>query len=161
VDPSASPSVAWTDPVWVAEQAAEREEYRAEMQSCLDGMGWHVTVNLDGGIVEPFTSDEELQRNVADMETCRVSMGLPGKRLPATLDELKTIYTQLLDVRNCLIAHGVAMGPAQSEDAWLDAIQSDGADDYWHPYSDPGLEALSMDKQQALEALCPQPWSRG
>jgi len=154
VDPL--PSSSWTDPPWVAEQAAQREEYRAALQSCLDGKGWHVTVNLDGGIDEPLTSDEYSQF-MADQGACRQSMGLSAEGIPATLDELKVNYSQWLDVRNCFIAHGVQMGPPQSEDAWLDAAQSGGGD-LWLPYSDPALEALSMDEQDALKALCPQPW---
>ena len=84
-------------------------------------------------------------------------MGLSAEGALATLDELRVDYAQLLDVRDCLIAHGVAgMAPPPSEDTWLDAVQS--GKDVWHPYNDPALTALSMDKQNALTALCPQPW---
>jgi hypothetical protein len=141
----------------VAEQAAKREEFRTAMQACLDARGWQVTVDLNGGIVEPFTSDEQ-SRFTTDYDVCRVLMGYSAEGLPATVDELKVNYGQWLDVRDCFVAHGVAMGPPQSEDAWLDAVQS-GSSDLWLPYTDPALEALPMDEQEALEALCPQPWS--
>jgi len=150
------------DPPWVAEQAAQREEYQAGLQSCLDGKGWQVTVDLDGGIEEGFTDQNEFARLTTDIKACRVSMGYSADGVPATVDELKVFYSQLLDTRACLVAHGVAMGPPPSEDAWIDAQQpgtdAQSGDADWHPYNDPALEALSMDQQNALEALCPQPW---
>ena len=153
VPPAPSPS--WTAPPWVAEQAAQREEYRAGLQACLDGKGWRVTVDLNGGIVEPFTSDE-VSRFRTDEESCRVAMGLSAEGTPATTEELRTGYRQMLDTRACLVAHGLDMAPPPSEDAWLDAVQA--GTNAWHPYDDPSLNALSMAQQDELWALCPQPW---
>ena len=161
VSPGPAPSASWVNPPWVAQQAAEREEYRSQLQSCMNGKGWDVTLNQYGGVDEPFTSNDEVTRFVSDTEQCRVSMGYPAVSGTATLDELKQNYSQLLDTRACLVAHGVNMAPpAQSEDAWVEASQAGVELGYvWHPYNDPALLALSMDEQNALEALCPQPWS--
>lgn len=158
--PATTPSASWVDPPWVAEQAAQREEYRAQLQSCLDGRGWHVTVDLNGGIVEPFTDATEFSRFESDKQACRVSMGYSADGLPATPDELKLQYEQLLDVRNCLIAHGLDMAePSQSEDAWIDAAQTGAVD--WAPYNDPAIDALPLDEQEELwTVVCPQPWSQ-
>jgi len=157
VSPGPAPSSSWVNPPWVAQQAAEREEYRSQLQSCLDGKGWHVTVDLNGGIAEGFTDKAEMARVSDDFTACRVSMGYSPYGTPQTLDDLKLNYSQLLDTRACLVARGLDMAPPPSEDAWIEGTQ---ANTYvWHPYYDPAFTALSMDEQNALEALCPQPWS--
>jgi len=143
----------------VAEQAAAQEKFRAGLQACLDGKGWNINVDFNGGVADPFTDQDELARFVADEQACRVSMGYSAESPPATVSELRTNYTRLLDTRACLVAHGVNMAPpSQSEDAWIDAAQTDAQ--VWHPYNDPAFDALPMDQQNALELLCPQPWSQ-
>ena len=94
MDPS--PSVSWTDPLWVAEKAAQCEEYRVTLQSCLDGLGWNVTVSLDSGVDEPFAADE-YSRFTTDQGSCRRSIGLSAEGMPATLDELRVNYSQWLE----------------------------------------------------------------
>ena len=116
-------------------------------------------MDANGGVADPFSDQDELARFIADEKACRVLMGYSAESPPATVDELRLNYSELLDTRACLVAHGVDMAPpSQSEDSWVDAAQAGIF--VWHPYNDPALEALSMDQQTALEALCPQPWSQ-
>jgi hypothetical protein len=159
----------WVAPAWFAEQAQEREEYQVALQACLDGKGWDLTVNRDGGVDEALT-DADMARLPADVDGCRLSMGLPAEPPAPTEEELRDHYAKLLDVRECLVAQGIAMAPAQSQDAWLDAEarasaattdEERAAVDLWHPYDDDEIAALPGDRQEELFGLCPQPWSAG
>jgi hypothetical protein len=154
---------AYTAPAWFAEQAQEREEYRTALQSCLDGKGWKVTVNRDGGIDESFQGDE-IERIHVDVDTCRVSMGFPASDDLPPQDEasLRRQYAMLVDTATCLRAQGVDVADPPSEDTWVDTSLQ-GTDEQkqhqWHPYDDPAWAKVPEDRVAELERTCPQPWA--
>ncbi|MFC4613442.1 hypothetical protein ACFO3K_01830 [Cellulomonas algicola] len=154
----------WKPPAWFAEQAREREEVAAKMQTCMDAKGWTVTLDEYGGAAEPFTSEDEANRFSEDSMACQEEA---GRRLGAlTEDELREAYTRDVDTMMCLRNEGFDMADPPTVDTYVESRLADPPpDDLWVPYTDPAVQgalesgSLSADGLVELERTCPQNWS--
>lgn len=153
----ASPSDGWTAPAWFAEQAEERAVFRAQLQACMDGRGWDRTVDEWGGEPRGFSTHEEVDRFMADVDDCSRSLGRDvGDVDPETA--LRNRYPMLVDTWECVVHEGYDVPPPPSEDELVRQYRTTdpGADaDAWNPYGDLDPRLMSWEE---LERTCPLPW---
>lgn len=163
--PDASPESAaqWTPPAWFAEQARQREEMAASLQSCMEQLGWAVTMNEFGGTDTPFTDGDELARFESDSADCQEQAGRDLSQ--RTEEEIRQDYQKDLDTLECLRAQGFDMADPPSEESYVESrLATPPPDDAWLPYGDPAIQdalvsgELTDEDVAALERKCPQNW---
>lgn len=153
----------FTEPAWFAEQAQEREAYRTQLQACYTSLGWNVTVDLDGGVVESFEKSE-FDRFMIDKKSCHEEMGLSSYLDPVALtaDDFGYMYVKDLDTYNCLVNEGYDMAPPPSKDVYIEQgltiASGESAELGWLPYFDPAVISLSQAENAALKLVCPERW---
>ncbi|GAB3042609.1 hypothetical protein [Sediminivirga luteola] len=155
----------WTEPEWMVNQAADRENFVLELQACMDGLGWDREVDEYGGSPDPFFDTEEMSRFDSDKDACLIQMGidLEAVRSGPTVESLSTRYAQELDVRECLIAQGIEMeSEPPSEDEFIEeGLSSDDSGEAWWAYGDPAVIAAGPERNAELLTVCPEPWVFG
>lgn len=152
----------------MAEQTQAREQFVPTLQACMDGKGWHITVDEHAGIAEPFYSDEEMDRASSDIDACLLEQGIDMNQvvsdLALTEASLRSMYSYDVDTYECLVAQGVDMqDEPPSVDVYVeqglntDDSQQDISQSWW-PYFDPAIMAMSQDEVAQLEQVCPVRW---
>lgn len=161
----ASDASAWEEPAWMAEQEQQREQFVATLQACMDSAGWNVTVDGDAGFVEPFSDRDELDRAIADSNTCLAEQGIdPSTYETLTETELRTMYPYDVDTYECLVAQGIDMQERPpSVDTYVEqglaTLSDDNEETGWWPYGDPALLSITPDEAAALQQACPERWT--
>lgn len=152
---------------WEQDYRNNPEAFVRKLQSCMDGKGWHVTVDENGGFLEAFTSEEELQRAVDDKDQCLVQMGFDdelGATGVLTEKQLRDIYRIDIQTHKCLVKQGLQMAPPPSEETYVErTIRSmSGEEDFsWYPYLDDSVIQLSEERIAQLKKKCPERWTFG
>ena len=147
--PPASAPV-WAEPAWLADEIALRAAVREELQSCMDGKGWDVTMDEWGGAAEPFDRGAALATFGADRDDCLVTVAdaVPG----ATAVPPVSAYERDLVTRECVEARGYDLRVAPSEVEYRGGAVVD-------PYEDPALSGISKAEGAELRAACPERWT--
>ncbi|PFG34173.1 hypothetical protein ATL42_2077 [Sanguibacter antarcticus] len=144
----------------MAEQAQLQDEYRANMQSCVEAAGWSVTITHEGGVVEPFNGQTEMDRYAIDRDACRESLGLHTDGAALTADQYELIYGRQVQTRECLVAQGYTMATPPSKEAYVEAALTGDSNSTaaWSPYLDSAFEKLAESEYNRLQEECPEPW---
>ncbi|MCL2594881.1 MAG: hypothetical protein FWD83_05125 [Promicromonosporaceae bacterium] len=159
-----SSGASWVEPAWMAKHVAAREEADAATHSCLLAKGWDIEP-IEGGTGLSFDlsdfADHVVDSLFADAELCQESLGFELNR-QYSRTELERFYWHLIDVHECLIAHGVAMvQDPPSISSWVEDFQHAQATSgpvSWWPYMDPGFISVTWDEYLELSHICPQPF---
>lgn len=159
---AAATNDAWQRPAWFAEHTLLRETYRDQLQSCLNDRGWEVTVDLNIGVVEPFTR-EELERFKPDKQACVEELGIPDSPTTWTADSLRERYTMDLDTWQCLRQQGFELEQPPTEEAYVEQMlavyrgEGAGPAATWYPYEEWQLRSLTGPELEEMELTCPLP----
>ena len=154
-------AVDWDEPGWVAQARQEVEDYQNAFVACMRANGADAEVMIGGNVIGfavtideeglPIPGIEELLENATD--TCGEQVPRPA-HWGHSKDE--QAYERMLDVRECLIAHGHEVSEPPSLEAWLGQSPANA----WNLYLDlfPGHAAspLPDDELIALLRVCPQ-----
>ena len=153
-------AVDWVEPGWVAQARQEIEEYQNAFVACMRANGADAEVSI-GGVVSGFAvtidGDGRPIPGIEEvlLEATDICGDIPSPEhwgLP--MDE--QAYERMLDVRECLIAHGYEVSEPPTLEMWL----GQGPSNAWNPYLNlfPGHAAspLSDDELIALLRVCPQ-----
>ena len=162
--PEATP---WHEPSWFVEQAREREEARAAMQGCMDGLGWTLTMNEYGGTSTPFSDDATRERFSADAQRCRAENGL-DREFALTASEASALYDRQLETRECLRQEGVDLPDPPTRETFVENAPRFAAGDetatWWEPYADlydlEERDLVDAATSTAAQGACPQYWVR-
>lgn len=162
----------WTAPAWMASQKQEVEQFVDRLQTCMDNKGWNLTMDEFGGMAEPFTSDEELNRAVNDSDACLADLGFDMDVVASTTvteKQLREDYQRDIDTYQCLVNAGLKMQDPPTEDVYVenglslynDEVSAEGADldQTWLPYLDPAVLSVGEDDLERLRVNCPERWS--
>ena len=150
----------WSEPGWITLARQQMEEYELAMVSCLEEHGVRAEVSL-GGHVGAFGhthNDDGTEIPGAIDALLAASDACDSVERPEhwQLPQDESAYERMLDVRECLIAHGQEISEPPSMEVWIDQ----GPGQAWNPYRDlmPGWSAnpLPDDELIALFAACPQ-----
>lgn len=139
----------------------ETEQYGEAMVSCLAEFGVTGIVSIGGRVGTGGMTNEdgnqppgaaEIQEAAA--EACNDRVPLPAVWTAPANSET---YERVLEVRSCLIAHGVDVPEAPSEETWIERANQE---DYWTPYKSifgPDDTLLFSDQELSeLNENCPQ-----
>ncbi len=138
----------------------------ATLQACMDARGWNRTMDESGGMLEPFSSDDEMQRAGADRDSCFSEQGIDHQLDGSPTEaQLRTMYRYDVDTYECLAAQGLRMeqqppsADAYVERALADANGTDGGGESWWPYFYPAVDSLGRERIAELEIVCPTRWT--
>lgn len=151
----------------MAEQAQQMDAFLPTLQACMDSRGWNLTMDESSGVLEPFSSDDEMYRARADSDSCLREQGIDPHQFdnPLTETQLRTRYGYDVDTYQCLVAQGLRMEQQPpSEDVYVERAlaSSAGTDDgaaSWWPYFDPAVDSLGRERIAELELVCPARWT--
>ncbi len=151
----------------MGEQAQQIDAFVATLQSCMDSRGWNLTMDESSGILEPFSSDDEMYRARADSDSCLREQNIDPHQFdsPPTEAQLRTMYRYDVDTYECLAAQGLRMEQQPpSADAYVESAlaAANGTDDgggSWWPYFDPAVKSLGRERIAELEIVCPTRWT--
>lgn len=132
----------WTQPGWMVEVLAEREEYGTKLLDCYKSHGAY-GARMDFGRVSfftPSTGDAELDE--AQGEINKNALEVCNSEFPAPepdYDSAELEYGKYLDVYNCFRFNDVEIGPMVSKDRWIEAfndrVKGDPLGVEFDPYS--------------------------
>ena len=150
----------WVEPGWVSQARQEIEEYRTAFVSCIEENGGQADVAI-GGNVSIFTQlfDNEGREipgalDIASQisDTCSSIPGPVHWGLP--MDD--AAYDRMIDVRECIVAHGFEVSQPPTREVWLEQ----GPSFAWNPYTELfptfSQDPLPEDQLIPLLAACPQ-----
>lgn len=150
----AEQSETWEPPAWFAEQRRERAEYTRTVGSCLEALGWNVTISPDGtvGASRNGAQGEDPGTRLDDIRRCNEDNGYPyGDALPhLTADEAQAAHSMDVDSWRCWQHEGYDLEPPPPLAEYLDK----GNDVGWDAFRASGLPA------DELLAICPLRWVR-
>ncbi len=152
----------WVEPGWMALVRQQSEEYQSGQIACYAEYGLTPIRNMAGGVGFVDLPDDAstralLERAAAD---CNARIPLPTHQLNKALDD--AAYQKVLDLRQCIVAHGYPMPEAPSAEVWKDSDLMYA----WNPYSEfNGMGGMGLGAQIkiadadlfALADACPQP----
>jgi len=155
-DDPAEGGVVWEEPAWMTTIRLDREDRVTAFQSCLAEFGLEADDDLLGGVsvLTPVPEPPgwtDLLFEAFDQCTERIGF-LEWDTLPHDEDA----YQRLLDVRDCLIAHGHEVSEAPSFEVWREDVL------IWVPHGEildqhPGTgDETSEELWQRMNAECPQ-----
>jgi len=145
----------------MAVHQARREERIAQMDACLQAAGLNIEADAQGGY-GPFASVEEGELFMRSFDGCLVALGLPeaGAEPSVNAYQLQLEFAFMLDLQDCLMAHGYPVSVSPSEDHWVEAnlrfADGDFGANIWHPF-EAALTDATVDIVE-LETVCPQPF---
>ena len=157
----------WTAPAWMTEQAQAKERFVPRLQACLDSKGWNVTVDESAGVLEPFSSEDEMLRASVDIDACLLEQGIDPTRFKSGNSEadLRVMYRQDLDTYECLVAQAVDLEQKPiSEEKYVElGLSGENASlsESWLPYLDPAILKMEEADVADLKRICPERWSFG
>ena len=148
------PTSEWTAPAWMAEAKDADETLGSKIASCMANEGWIEERTLSGSYRATLPSPDDGPRYRADRRTCESVVRDVMEISPKTHDDafFQTMYARALDTRDCLVAHGVVVSEAPSQDAWIEDLKS-GSTDVWAPFND---VTGSKNEFYELFDICPQ-----
>lgn len=145
----------WVEPGWMAGARQEVEDYESALINCLEQQGVQSERIIGGGvsIVGPAEDDPAIQTLIEAADAiCADQVPVPAL-FAAPLDE--TTYRQMLDVRECIVAHGWDLPEPPSLEVWQEQAPIP-----WHPFTaldDPDRGPRLTDAEFAeLVNACPQ-----
>ncbi len=140
--------------------AQENEEFQSGQIACYAEYGLTPIRTMAGSVgFNNYPQDEVALLDKASTD-CNNRVPLPEFKLNKTLDD--AAYQKMLDLRQCIVAHGYPMPEAPSAEVWKDSELAYA----WNPYSEfngmggMGLGAPIKIADADLFALadaCPQP----
>jgi hypothetical protein len=142
-------SCAREDPRQPASEApTSQEDFDVRMNACMSDKGWEAVESADGSF-NFVTTDEQKDVFLDDNSACLefVGAGVEAEKSDA---EWQDVYSMLVSVHDCLVAHDLDLPDPPSFQAWMDM------DRKWGPYGDVPLEVIET-RSAELEGACPQP----
>ena len=151
---------AWVEPGWITQARQEIEEYRATFVSCIEENGGQAEVAIGGNVsifTQMFDSEGREIPGALDVtaqisETCSAIPAPTHWGLP--MDDIA--YDRMVDVRECIVAHGFEVSQPPAREVWLDQ----GPSFAWNPYTELfptfSQDPLPADQLIPLLAACPQ-----
>ena len=150
-------SATWEEPAWMAQARQDVEEYQIAAVACFARHGVAVEIGTGAGMVAP-TLDisgmtqveiEQLDELISvAMEECGAEVPLPSLWLSG--QDLQA-YNLMLDVRECIIAHGFELAEPPAFEIWSEQSQP------WMPFNElNGIQQIGNDQLVQLSRACPQ-----
>jgi hypothetical protein len=143
----------------MAQVRQQDEAYASAMISCYAEYGLDATQIIGGavGFVDLADDNGQLPPGLEEVletasEDCNARVPLPDHRGSRTLDDAS--YQRVLELRECIIAHGYEVPEAPSEDTWKDSAPYLA----WNPYVAmfDGSPLMAQDELRSLMEACPQ-----
>ncbi len=145
----------------MAQARQQEEEYQAAMVSCLAGYGVKGIESVGGtvgtgGVTDANGNLDPGLEKLNEQASTACNAQVPAPDLwTAPLDD--AAYQRMLDVRQCVIAHGYPVPEAPSEETWK---EQQGP---WNPYQvlmdpqiTPQAQQPHIGEYEALMKACPQ-----
>ncbi|WP_258725438.1 hypothetical protein [Cellulomonas sp. NS3] len=141
----------WKPPAWFAEQERERAEYASSVGSCLEALGWNVTINPDGtfGAMRDGSQDDDPRARLDDLRRCEEDNGYTWGPKAFTDSEAREAHAKDLDSWRCMQHEGYDVEPPPPLAEYLDKGDLAG----WDPFRAGDLPATR------LLAICPLRWT--
>lgn len=154
----------WEEPAWMAQVRQQDEAFQSAMIACFAEYGLEATRQIGGGDVGiHFTTDDgsipEIPPGVQAIideaaEDCNARVPLPDHHTSKTLDD--AAYERMIDLRDCIIAHGYDVPEPPSAEVWIDS----GLEAAFNPYVaillGPSPIRIPEDELRSLMEACPQ-----
>ena len=146
----------WEEPGWMAAARQSVEEYQTAMLSCLEEHGVQGRASFGSEVAVAGAADEHgvpITGSRAVMEAAGIAC---YERVPrpehwsAPVDT--GAYDRMLDVRSCLVAHGIDVPEAPAREVWLEHAHR------WNPWMTvfDRTPRLTDAELHTLMAACPQ-----
>ena len=144
----------------MAQVRQQDEAYASAMISCYAEYGLDATQTIGGavGFVDLANENGQLPPGLEEVletasQDCNTRVPLPDHRASKTLDD--AAYERVLELRECILAHGYDVPEPPSAEAWKDSDPVHA----WTPYLAMFGDASALIPQSELRALmeaCPQ-----
>lgn len=143
--------MSWEEPAWMAQARLDLEEYQLRTLACLREGGFDGMIALGGLVsihipVDEHGNEAPGQLDLGMSVAARCHDAVPQPPLWESPQD-EAAFERMLEVRDCLLAHGFDPGEPPSLDVWIDEFVP------WNPRAE--LSAFA-DYEIALDALCPQ-----
>ena len=124
------PTPGWETPNWMAEQRRQVEEWDLAMQACFSRLGLEAQISRGGGvfirtILEEGETDTTMYLRAAAWREC---LDLHGQPAAWTEPADERTFAMMLDVRECLIAHGQTIPEPPALEVWVEQPHP------WNPF---------------------------
>lgn len=160
-DDGLEPAEGWTEPGWMAKARQQEDAYAQGMISCYAEYGLEATRILGGAVVilsetdngEDLSdgSDERLDLAATD---CNSRIAVPDHRATKTLDDAS--YQRVLEVRECILAHGHDAPEPPSLQTWKDSSPMSAWNPYVEMFGGPDGASITQKELRSLLTACPQ-----
>lgn len=160
-DDGLEPAEGWTEPGWMAKARQQEDAYAQGMISCYAEYGLEATRILGGAVVilsetdngEDLSdgSDERLDLAATD---CNSRISVPDHRTTKTLDDAS--YQRVLEVRECIVAHGHEAPEPPSLQTWKDSSPMSAWNPYVEMFGGPDGASITQEDLRSLLTACPQ-----
>lgn len=131
-----------------------------QVYECITDRGWEVKLLWDGGIEASSDTIPEAQVDLFNADSAECWAEVDNRIAAMSDDEVAAVYKLELTTRECLIAQGLEVGDAPSEQQYVDSFFGSR----WSAYGDSDVVRLMSDDQawRDINVACPQPaWSLG
>jgi len=153
--------VDWVEPGWMAAARQSVEEYQTAFMACLAERGVVGVSSLTSatvGISAPRGADGNFDRALHDLGTAANNYCLETIPWPEhypqppnfTIHTSPEAYERMLDVRNCLIAHGIEVPEPPTMERWMESSMP------WSPWNTPDIMQRHELFLHELSRVCPQ-----
>ena len=156
------PDPSWVEPEWMAEAREEIQRTQTEMLSCLAASGIQGVPDIGMGVVSLPTArdaDGNFDRALMDhfievSDKCNETLDTIPAQFPQPPDFTVNVtldsYQRMLDVRDCLIAHGQPIPEAPQFEVWNPRLPTS------NPWNFADFIGPNTDNLARLMTACPQ-----
>lgn len=113
----------WTQPGWMVETLAEREEYGSKLLECYKTNGVYGARMNFGRVSGSTPSTGDLELDEAQREINKKAMEKCGEEYPqpeGAIESAEIEYGRYVDLYNCFQVNDVEIGPMVSKDRWIE-----------------------------------------
>ena len=145
----------WVEPTWITQLRQANEEYQSGQIACYAEYGFAAVPDMAGDVGFVNLPKDQATQDLLGVaaEDCNARVPLPERS--KVLDD--AAYQRMLDLRECIIAHGYDVPEPPSAETWKESNPVYLA---WNPYQvfeGPAQTRLPNDALFALADACPQP----